>query len=425
LRKIVVLRPHEWLRDSYRAQVSASAVSQLKAIERPGMRFLDEPAAPVPVTTPTREVLAFPGDTFSTPLGHQFMAVAEFDSEGVAEDLVRTEPDVEGVFVDPEIAPCPVVCPVSPVGSVADVRTHIQIGPVHAAGHRGQGVRVAIVDTGIDGSTINVSGGLNMVGFPAPGTSTPPDHGNMVAFDALIAAPNAMILDYPLLRSVAGGGWVGFLSDAIRIYAELMVLILQVPGPLVVVNSWAMYNRSQDRPVGHPQNYSANPKHPFNQILGSLVGAGADVLFAAGNCGSMCPDGRCGVGDKGPGNSIHGANSHPDAYTVAAVTHTGNLLGYSSEGPAGLFAQKPDLAGTSHFVGSGVFPEDAGTSAACPVVAGVVAALRSKPSARSLAPGVIKQAILTSAVQPPGVSPGWNGQTGFGVVNAAAAQGLV
>jgi hypothetical protein len=32
-----------------------------------------------------------------------------------------------------------------------------------------------------------------------------------------------------------------------------------------------MYDRSQDRPVGHPQNYSANPRHPFNQIVAGLV----------------------------------------------------------------------------------------------------------------------------------------------------------
>jgi subtilisin family serine protease len=424
MRKIVVLRPHEWLQESFQAQTSAAAVPQLRQLERPGVRFLDEPAAPVPVTTPTREVTVPPGVPFSTPLGHNYMIVADIDSDTVAEQLVREEREVEGVYADPEIAPCPVVCPGAAVGAVADVRAHIDIAPVHAAGQRGQGVRIAIVDTGIDGTQINVSGGLNMPGFPAPGMSAP-DHGTMVAFDALIAAPNAMILDYPLLRSVAGGGWIGFLSDGIRIFADLMVRILQVPGPMVVVNSWAMYNRAQDRPVGHPQNYSANPKHPFNQILGSLVGAGADVLFAAGNCGSTCPDGRCGVGDRGPGNSIHGANSHPDAYSVAGVTHAGDLLGYSSEGPGGLHAQKPDLAGTSHFFGSGVFPADGGTSAACPVVAGVVAALRSKPSARTLSSSALKQAILQSAVQPAGVAAGWNGQTGFGVVQAAAAHALV
>src|SRR2546426_4729724 len=45
-------------------------------------------------------------------------------------------------------------------------------------------------------------------------------------------------------------------------------------------------------PIGSPENYSANPEHPFNQVTGALVAAGADIFFAAGNCGADCPDGR-------------------------------------------------------------------------------------------------------------------------------------
>jgi hypothetical protein len=41
-----------------------------------------------------------------------------------------------------------------------------------------------------------------------------------------------------------------------------------------------------------------------------------------------------------------------------------------------LSANKPDLAAYTHFEGSHVYPEDGGTSAACPVAAGVIAALR-------------------------------------------------
>jgi len=424
MRKIVVMRPHEWLMDSFQARSFAAAAPELRRRETPGMRFIDEPVAPVPVMTPTRAVTRS-GSEFTTPLGRNYMVVADFDSEQTAEAF--SSEDVEGVYADPEIGPFPVsvVCPGGAVGDVDDVKNQISIAPLHVAGHKGQGVRIAVVDTGIDGGRINVAGGLNLPGFPAPGMS-PADHGTMVAFDALIAAPNAMIWDYPLLKSVAGSGWIGFLSDAIRIYAELLVQVLQVPGPMVVVNSWGMYDQSQDRPVGHPQNYSANPRHPFNQIVSSLVGAGADVVFAVGNCGTACPDGRCGINDRGPGKSIHGANSHPDAISVAAVTHSGDLLGYSSEGPGGLHAQKPDIAATSHFTGSGVFAgPDSGTSAACPVAAGVVAALRSKPSAKTLLPPAMKVAVLTSAVQPPWASPGWNAQTGFGVVDAGQALALV
>src|SRR2546422_7003113 len=59
----------------------------------------------------------------------------------------------------------------------------------------------------------------------------------------------------------------------------------------------SLFDRSNDAPIGSSENYSANPDHPFNQITGSLVAAGADVFFAAGNCGVPCPNARCGAGD--------------------------------------------------------------------------------------------------------------------------------
>src|SRR3989441_407888 len=207
--------------------------------------------------------------------------------------------------------------------------------------------------------------------------STAPTHGTMVAYDVRIAAPDAQILDYALLRSQAGT-WAAFLSDAIAAFADLVERVNAAPGRWVVNNSWGLFDRASDAPIGSPENYSANPDHPFNQITGALVAAGADVFFAAGNCGADCPDQRCGAGDTGPGASIHGANSHPDVFTVAAVTVTDRRLGYSSQGPGALHSRKPDLAGLSHFAGSGIYPADGGTSTASPVAAGVAAALRQR-----------------------------------------------
>lgn len=426
MRKIVVLRPREPLTESFRRRSFDAAANLLEnEIAVPGVSFFPEYSATrVPILTSDRKATSA-GDGFTTELGHNYAVVAEFDDPEAEQRLLNERAaDTVGIYADPEIGAFPVVCPgSSSVGSVNDVKNQIRIAALHAAGLRGNGVKIAVVDGGIDGTQINVSGGLNRPGFPAPGTSAP-DHGTMVAFDSLIAAPNAMIFDFPLLRS-AGGLWVGFLSDAIRIFAELLVLKLQAPGPLVVVNSWGMYDRSQDAPVGDPQNYSANPAHPFNQIVGSLVGTGLDVLFAAGNCGSTCPVSRCGANDRGPGNSIHGGNSHPDAISVAAVTVHDDLLGYSSEGPGALHPQKPDLAGSSHFLGSGINGRpDTGTSAACPVVAGVVAALRAKPSARTISPLRLKSALLQSARQTT-VPVSWNAQTGWGILDAQAALALV
>src|SRR5437879_5432061 len=161
------------------------------------------------------------------------------------------------------------------------------------------------------------------------------------------------------------------------------------------------------------------PVPPFNQITGSLVAAGADVFFAAGNCGADCPDGRCGAGDTGPGASIHGANSHPDVVTVAAVTVTDRRLGYSSQGPGALYSRKPDLAGFSHFKGSGIYPADGGTSAASPVAAGVAAALRQRFATDRLAPAQLKGLLQRTARDLGG--DGWDYDLGYGVIDAAAA----
>src|SRR5258707_5717160 len=104
-----------------------------------------------------------------------------------------------------------------------------------------------------------------------------------------------------------------------------------------------------------------------------LEAAGADILFAAGNCGPECPDGRCqGVTNAG----IFGANSSAAVTCVAGVLTTGNRVGYSTVGPGRLVKEKPDVACYTHFAGSGVYAADGGTSAATPVLTGLVAAIR-------------------------------------------------
>ena len=326
--------------------------------------------------------------------------------------------DVVGVFADPTVQTfAGSYCGSGPVGSARSVAGRLGVAALAGAQCTGKGVRLAIVDTGIDGSRIPVKGGWSPRPGYVPG-STQPDHGTMCAFDALIAAPRASVLDYALLQS-SGETWTAFLSDAIAAFADLMDLLRREPGPLVVSNSWGLFDRSEDAPIGAPENYSANPDHPFNQITGSLVAAGADVFFAAGNCGADCPDGRCPAGDTGPGASIHGANSHPDVITVAAVTTTHRRLGYSSQGPGGLARRKPDLAAYSHFSGSGVYPADGGTSAACPVAAGAAAALRERLRPDKVSPARLKAVLQRTANDIDG--DGWDFDLGYGVIDAAAA----
>src|SRR5256712_4490088 len=404
--RIVLIRSHEALQEGWRKRSFSPARSLLEdKVKVAGVRF-DETSHPVEVL---RRIGA--GDDPPSASGFNYAGVGpaatyavrvEADDEAAIERLRRDRhPEIVGVFADPPVAPFPsVYCSDAAIGATADVARGLGVPALRRAGLTGGGVHVAVVDTGIDGSRIPVAGGW----APTPGYATgssAPNHGTMVAYDVRIAAPDAQILDYALLTSRAGT-WAAFLSDAIAAFAVMVERVNAGPGRWVVNNSWGLFDRASDAPIGSPENYSANPDHPFNQVTGALVAAGADVFFAAGNCGADCPDRRCGAGDTGPGASIHGANSHPDVISVAAVTVTNQRLGYSSQGPGALYSRKPDLAGFSHFKGSGIYPADGGTSAASPVAAGVAAALRQRVATDRLAPAQRKGLLPRSPPGPPG-----------------------
>jgi subtilisin family serine protease len=430
IRRIVLLRPKEWLKDGWsKRSFGAAGVALTQQVGVKGLEFSPE-LPPIRAFGKSPTYLAkVPGVVNYSGLGaawkqssSPYAVVGMFDDEEAIQRLKQDrQQEVIGVFADPQINVCPGgYCSSAASGDFKDVIKAIGADKLKASKITGKNIRVVIVDTGIDGthpgpSGENLQNNISATFKPVSGYksgSAKSDHGTMVAFDCLLAAPDAVLYDYPLLKG-DGKSWQSFLSDALSAFANLMDLLQKQPGPLVVNNSWALYNRSTDAPVGTPENYSANPNHPFNQVVGSLVSAGADVVFAAGNCGQDCPDGRCGTDDTGPGQSIHGANSHPSVITVAAVTVKKQWLGYSSQGPGGLAKEKPDLSGYSQFLGSGVYTADGGTSAACPVVSGTVAALRQAwPKA---SPDAVKAALEKNA-QPLG--SGWSYNTGSGVVDA-------
>jgi len=424
-RRIVLVGKGESLHRAWQSRSFGLAGAELERLLHVAGFALDDTYHPVRVAGrlgPAAERPAARGFHYARSGGgpiDSYAVRAIFDDEEAVLRLRRERgTDVVGVFADPAVSVFPsAYCGKAGIGTAADVALRLGVPALRAHGLTGKNVHLAIVDTGIDGSRIPVAGGWAPGSGYVPG-SAKPDHGTMVAYDVRIAAPEARIYDYALLRTEAGT-WAAFLSDAIAAFADLIEQVNANPGRWVVNNSWGMFDRSEDASIGSPENYSANPDHPFNQITGSLVAAGADVFFAAGNCGKPCPDGRCGNADIGPGQSIHGANSHPDVVTVAAVTVTDRRLGYSSQGPGGLHTRKPDLAGFSHFRGSGVWPVDGGTSAASPVAAGVAAALRQRFPASALTPAQLKGALQRSARDMGG--RGWDYDLGYGVIDAAAA----
>lgn len=349
-------------------------------------------------------------------------SVPDDDGQQAAVSNLLANPQVKGVFSDPVIRSTQTCVGDPPVGSGEDVKQKLDVPALMERGMTGHGVRLAIVDTGINkqylaerGMTqsLDANHSFNPTGVATAAGTHPVDHGTMCAYDTGLAAPNVELLDHSLLLSKASG-LHGFLSDAARSFSQLRAMLLADNRPLVVNNSWGMFDPSTDFPVGHPGNYTDNPGHPFNLIVALLESAGADIFFAAGNCGVECPDGYC----RFESNPICGANSHPSVLSVGGIDVNDERVGYSSQGPGRLSADKPDLCSYTHFLGSEAFGEgepDSGTSAACPVVAGVVAAVRSRYTAAQISPVQMRALLKRTTVDLGGL--GFDHDHGWGALS--------
>ena len=134
------------------------------------------------------------------------------------------------------LSPCLPTCGSSkPVGTTQTVRTRLDVPTLQANGLDGTGVGLAIVDSGIylgriqrllgevgAPTAVNVGGPYS---WRPPGLVTRPfnhrlGHGTMCAYDALIAAPNATLLDFPMLlaRPVADHHSTSMVDAALLAY---------------------------------------------------------------------------------------------------------------------------------------------------------------------------------------------------------------
>lgn len=332
------------------------------------------------------------------PFGHLAPAAAPEDSVSlVASSAFGTCP----------IPPCDCE-PRTAKGNIRDVARRLGVDKIWADGVKGQGVVVGVVDGGLSAKG-RVGGGkiANVIGgWPTDSWGKKAEwgeHGNMSATDALGMAPEAKLYDI----RIASGGITATLSAALSGYQWAINQHRANGTPHILTNSWGLYQKAWD------PDAATDPNHIFTRKVVEAINQGILVLFAAGNCGEACPAGRCGR-DNGPGKSIWGANGHPMVMTVGAANTEGQLVGYSSQGPAALDANKPDFCGISHF--KGYFQSDTGTSAACPVAAGVVALLKQKQ--RTLSQVQAKDLLRRHAKDLGG--QGWDPHSGTGIIQAKA-----
>lgn len=252
----------------------------------------------------------------------------------------------------------------------------------------------------------------------------------MIAHNVLKVAPRVKLFDMPLAPVAKISNITAFLSLADAAFRQMLFDIAiwrlgRFPGPWILVNPWGIYDRRSEYPLG---GYTENPFSLFNLLVAVAVLQDIDVVFAAGNCGQFCPDNRCGERDRGPAHSIWGANSLEPVLTVGAVRADDMWLGYSSQGPGqprlALGAEKPDLCAASQFrEDDDAFSINSGTSAACGLAGGVVAALRSRWDTGSVPPRRLKQILNQTARRPVGVPWGRSlrERLGHGVLDAKEA----
>ncbi|MDM5223539.1 S8 family serine peptidase [Peribacillus sp. NJ11] len=353
----------------------------------------------------------------------------EINRRGIEE--IKSHPNVIDVYPDAMIAPFPsgssagTVMDTSVIdgvfecntqtakGNVFDAAVYLGIDQIWRQGFRGKGIVIGIVDGGIEAIGRAINGTVPNVigGFPIDSWGTMSDwswkrHGNMTAIDALFMAPEAQL--YDLRIADPNGNTTGMISNALQAFSWAINQHRSDGTPHILSNSWGMYQKVWE------ERYATDPNHPFTRKVEEAINEGILVLFSAGNCGQSCPDWRC-QNDIGEGKSIWGANGHPSVMTVGAASIEGKVLGYSSMGPSALDPKKPDFCGIAHFMGYN--PIDGGTSAACPIVAGVVSLLKqAKPT---LTQEQAKQVLMKTAKSVG--EEGWDTFSGFGIIQAKAA----
>ncbi|MGB9132931.1 MAG: S8 family serine peptidase [Methanosarcina sp.] len=326
--------------------------------------------------------------------------------EEVKENEIKALSNVVNIWTDSRIEHFGIDCKYNIAkGTIDDVAKYLGCDRLWAKDVKGKGIVIGICDTGVDKSKIPaVIDGWSPISKYPPGTD-PQGHGSMCATDALGMCPEAKIYDLGILKTNLVSGVI---SDAISAYQWAIEQYKKNRTPQILSNSWGMYQKAW------AFDYATNPDHPFTRKAVEAIDTGIIVTFAAGNCGSKCPDSRCSS-DSGPGNSIWGANGHPKVITVGAGNILEEWIGYSSQGPAALDPKKPDFCAPSHF--KGYTDCDNGTSAANPICAGVIGLLKSYDP--TLTQDVIKDALQKTARDFCG--NGWNPHSGYGMIQAEAA----
>lgn len=197
----------------------------------------------------------------------------------------------------------------------------LNVPPVWAAGFTGAGIRIAVIDTGIDATHLDLAGRIAAsADHTGTGLSDDVGHGTHVA--GIIAGTGSVY------RGVAPG--------AILVIAKALSSAGGTEDTVLAAMSWA--SRQDVQVMNLSLGGTGSPTSPLSREVDALAAEGILVCVAAGNAG--------------PGSgTIATPGDARGALTVGAAEKSGAIAFYSSRGPvAGVRYRKPDVVA----IGGGV-----------------------------------------------------------------------
>jgi minor extracellular serine protease Vpr len=275
-------------------------------------------------------------------------------------------------------------------------------------GYTGEGIKIAILDTGIDythpdlggcfGSECRVVDGIDFVNNDFDPMD---DHGHGTHCAGIAAgngtlkgvAPDAKLLAYKVLNS-DGSGWT----------LDVISGIERATDP----NNDGDYSDHVDI-MSISIGSLGDPDDPASQAVDTAVENGIIVVVAAGNSG---PSGNtdCRHDGDGSSNSICSPGTATKAITVGASDKNDDLASFSSRGPTSIGTMKPDVVAPGVNICSSQWDDFRpdkecvddnhtsmkGTSMATPHVAGAVALI--KQAHPDWTPEMVKSALFETAI---------------------------
>jgi subtilisin family serine protease len=278
---------------------------------------------------------------------------------------------------------------------------------------RGQGVTVAVVDSGVDGSVSDLKGQV---------TEGP----DFTGVDTRLSNSNWGVHGTWMASLIAGHGHDGGVSGVIGVAPDARILSVRV----IPDHADPRYNAYEHEPESRIQSSLAagidyavasgaqvismsigysSPSSAVRKALLNAFAHGVVVVASAGNSGSSV-----GTYHEGQAPESFPAD-YPSVISVGAVSSSGSVAGFSSDNlSVQLAAPGVNVPAQGR---DGQYWYVSGTSPACALVAGIAALIKSRYP--HLAPDLVAKALTSTTTDgPPG---GYDSQVGFGIVDAAAA----